>query len=156
VIYHYCSLNNLLKIITSKELYLFNAISMNDSYETNWIIHLINEELSKRNNDFNDEDIKYLDRSFSSNRLYPYISCFSLDSDSLSQWRAYADDGKGVAIGFNEECFGVKKWIPSNTAVLNDSMGYFDCIYDEIEQRKLINYALVNHFLLRKRTMHMN
>jgi len=129
---------------------------MNDSYETNWIIHLINEELSKRNNDFNDEDIKYLDRSFSSNRLYPYISCFSLDSDSLSQWRAYADDGKGVAIGFNEECFGVKKWIPSNTAVLNDSMGYFDCIYDEIEQRKLINYALVNHFLLRKRTMHMN
>lgn len=142
MVYHYCSLEIFLKIIMSKELFLFNATSMNDSLETNWIIHLVNEELSKRKNDFKDEDIKNLSTSFFLNRLYPYISCFSLDGDSLSQWKAYADDGKGVAIGFNEECFGVRKWIPGNTAVLNDSIGYFDCIYDEVYQRKLVNNAL--------------
>lgn len=30
-----------------------------------------------------------------------YICCFSENGDILSQWRAYADDGKGLAIGFN-------------------------------------------------------
>jgi hypothetical protein len=28
------------------------------------------------------------------------VGCFSLDGDLLSQWRAYADDGRGFAIGF--------------------------------------------------------
>ena len=28
-----------------------------------------------------------------------YCCCFSEDGDSLGQWRAYADDGRGVAIG---------------------------------------------------------
>jgi hypothetical protein len=28
------------------------------------------------------------------------LACFSLDADVLSQWRAYADDGCGFAIGF--------------------------------------------------------
>lgn len=30
-------------------------------------------------------------------------SCFSLDGDVLSQWRAYSDDGKGYAIGFRAQ-----------------------------------------------------
>jgi hypothetical protein len=29
------------------------------------------------------------------------ISSYSLDPDVLSQWRAYADDGRGFAIGFS-------------------------------------------------------
>lgn len=30
-----------------------------------------------------------------------YFCCFSESSDLLSQWRAYGNDGQGVAIGFN-------------------------------------------------------
>ena len=30
-----------------------------------------------------------------------FISCFSMEKDLLSQWRAYGDDGKGLALGFN-------------------------------------------------------
>ena len=52
MIYHYCSLENFHKIIESKELFLFNANSMNDNLETNWIIHLVREGLSKRNDEF--------------------------------------------------------------------------------------------------------
>jgi hypothetical protein len=115
---------------------------MNDSLETNWINHLVDEELLKRKADFNDNDIKNLSIHYRLNRTYPYLSCFSSDSDSLSQWRTYADDGKGVAIGFNEECFCVPRNIPVNTAVIKDSIGYFDCIYDEVIQRELINKAL--------------
>ena len=148
MIYHYCSLEKLNKIITSKELFLFNANSMNDRSETLWIIQLINEELSKRKEQFNEADVKKLSTSFSLNRTYPYLSCFSSDSDLLSQWRAYADDGKGIAIGFNEEYLGVPKRIPVNTAVVKDSVGYFDCIYDENIQRKTINREIDASLLL--------
>ena len=31
----------------------------------------------------------------------PLIGCFSKNGDLLSQWRAYAEDGKGFSIGFD-------------------------------------------------------
>ncbi len=34
--------------------------------------------------------------------FYIFIGCFSNHGDSLSQWRAYAEDGKGVSIGFDK------------------------------------------------------
>jgi hypothetical protein len=33
--------------------------------------------------------------------LHPLISCFSKNPDVLSQWRGYAKDGTGVALGFD-------------------------------------------------------
>ncbi len=44
------------------------------------------------------EGCKFFDKLF-------HICCFSGESDSLSQWAMYADDGKGVAIGFNSDMF---------------------------------------------------
>lgn len=35
--------------------------------------------------------------------LGKFISCFSKKGDLLGQWRSYADDGKGIAIGYNLE-----------------------------------------------------
>lgn len=32
--------------------------------------------------------------------VHTYVGCFSKSDDDLGQWRAYADDGCGVAIGF--------------------------------------------------------
>ena len=37
-----------------------------------------------------------------SKKIKRYICCFSGDGDLLSQWRAYADDGKGISIGFKK------------------------------------------------------
>lgn len=37
---------------------------------------------------------------------YPeYVTCFSKNSDSVSQWIAYADNGQGIAIDFDETAF---------------------------------------------------
>lgn len=33
-------------------------------------------------------------------RVHPFVFCLSRERDSLGQWRAYADDGRGFAIGF--------------------------------------------------------
>lgn len=32
---------------------------------------------------------------------HPFVSCLSLDGNSLDQWRKYANDGRGYAIGFH-------------------------------------------------------
>jgi hypothetical protein len=34
-------------------------------------------------------------------RLATYVACFSAERDDLSQWRAYAGDGAGYALGFS-------------------------------------------------------
>lgn len=37
-----------------------------------------------------------------SKKIKRYICCFSGDGDLLSQWRAYADDGQGISVGFKK------------------------------------------------------
>lgn len=45
-----------------------------------------------------------LDRFRKYSDILVYAACFSGESDLLSQWCEYADNGKGVAIGFNLKC----------------------------------------------------
>lgn len=36
-----------------------------------------------------------------------FLACFSTTGDSLSQWRAYADDARGFSVGFDPSCLDV-------------------------------------------------
>lgn len=42
---------------------------------------------------------------------HPFIACFSEAPDLLGQWRSYADDGRGFAVGFNAD--SLKKQLPA-------------------------------------------
>jgi hypothetical protein len=55
---------------------------------------------------FQDYDVDQLYHTLieEANLIY-YVCCFSKSDDLLSQWRGYANDGHGVAIGFNEFLF---------------------------------------------------
>lgn len=103
ILYHYCNLNTFLSLIQNKCFWLSDINSMNDYSEMHWaydrFIEAANHEYEAVGRDFLD----HLDRYVSSaqTRLLPLVCCFSTDGDVLSQWRAYADDGKGVAIGFD-------------------------------------------------------
>lgn len=144
MIYHYTSVENFIKIIESKELYLFNAFNMNDNLEINWINHLIDDEFKNYQNENlrkQTMDLYYL------NKTTPYICCFSYDGDLLSQWRAYADDGSGVSIGFDESQLNVDKKIPSTGISSDLSTGLFDCIYDEEIQRNFIHSSFASNIL---------
>lgn len=59
------------------------------------------------------------------------IACFSHEGDKLSQWRAYGDDGTGVALGFD-----------ANTLALlrNEKMNILvdDVVYSKEKQLKII------------------
>ena len=71
-----------------------------------------------------------------------YTVCFSGNGDLLSQWRGYADDGKGVAIGFKTKY--LKKWhdcvildgAPFQTAAFNKVNYSFSEMNDLVELKK--------------------
>ncbi len=109
VFYHYCSLDTFIKILKSKKIWLGNPCKMNDSQELLWYFNLIPEEIdftvdehgikSKKISSIKSELLGFFKDSFY-NQEIPYIASFSEDGDILSQWRSYADNGKGVSIGF--------------------------------------------------------
>ena len=118
VLYHYCSVDTMLKIIQNSCIWLSDANKMNDKEELRYFACQMNELVSKlldkhqREFDSNliNETRKILNKHISSifsgsayivRNSRHYICCFSENGDLLSQWRAYGNDGKGVAIGFN-------------------------------------------------------
>lgn len=100
LLYHYCTMESFLAIIQSKRIRLSNSFILNDSRENTWINNYINQAIS----DFKtNETEKFVDgfiELYNGYKFTPYVSCFSKDGDSLSQWRAYSNDATGVAIGF--------------------------------------------------------
>jgi len=76
---------------------------MNDYTELHWAYDRFIEAINLVKDDYEKEFLDFLDIIISRTQLHtlPLLSCFSTDGDVLSQWRAYADDGAGVAIGFD-------------------------------------------------------
>jgi hypothetical protein len=111
ILYHYCSVEALLSIIQSKYLRLTNVRYMNDCKEISWIYELAKKVLWDKQFRCTSENesrlckrlLSHCDDLFLDETFFPsfYCSCFSKNGDSLSQWRACADDGRGVAIGFH-------------------------------------------------------
>lgn len=82
-------------------------MSSNDRSEGTW---LLNSWLQKI--DRNDRAQKIGTQNYIRHRLTEYLAlgtCFSENGDLLSQWRGYAQDGKGFAINFNADL--LNKWV---------------------------------------------
>lgn len=109
LIYHYCSMDSFSKIIENKELWLTSSVKMNDITEGNWIIAVLRKYVEE-NLVSSKADIKFANSMLdfiSLNSSYIYMTCFSQTGDLLSQWRAYADDCKGISIGFRLNSFSI-------------------------------------------------
>lgn len=131
--YHYCSLDTFLNILRNKSIYLSDPLKMNDTAEIKWYLNRINDVSKKTNGydsvlemmrfrsgiDFCFEDL--LNYLKSQGKRSIYISCFSEEPDLLSQWRAYADDGKGVSIGFDlNQLATYDNWLIEKVIYTND------------------------------------
>lgn len=102
-IYQYCSINTFHSMIKNKEIWASHYDAMNDTQEMVWIEKYI-ESFYDKNKDIKihsafpkEEFIKL----YSPYRYLAFLSCFSSDRDMLSQWRGYANQGTGFAVGFN-------------------------------------------------------
>ena len=116
IVYHYCSLESLNSILNHRSLRLTNILKSNDSMEISWICRYYDGEFEnayKNASDLLKEKISlerfkgymrlFTDEFFNENNadFRYYVTCFSYQDDLLSQWRGYADDGRGAAIGFD-------------------------------------------------------
>jgi hypothetical protein len=102
LIYHYCPPQAFLEIVRSRAIWHSAYYALNDLSERRWAysifekaIHLIEEEVGK---EFIEAIRAMVGMALKGSLMM--ISSYSLDPDVLSQWRAYADDGRGFAIGF--------------------------------------------------------
>lgn len=113
IIYHYCSGESFLGIIRSKKLWLSGIMNMSDYSEVLLARTIINEELHRLASRFDESIIESFVQNFQANEFRPYICCFSSAQDKLSQWRGYADDGRGFAIGFDSNILCQSTAMPS-------------------------------------------
>lgn len=116
-IYHYCSLDTFVQIMNNKTLRLCDLSKTNDSLEKIWGMRLVEDALVqeleankialnlKEDYWYGDSVHNHLEQLQEELRMQlehlTLIACFSKERDKLSQWRAYGNDGKGIAIGFN-------------------------------------------------------
>lgn len=112
-VYHYCSVDTFLKIITNKELWLTDVTKSNDSKELQLVLDCLTKKLEQWKNFTNgiNEDFiplsifsEFFEKFKKFEQLF-HVCCFSKDHDSLSQWSMYADNATGIAIGFNSTSF---------------------------------------------------
>jgi Protein of unknown function (DUF2971) len=139
-IYHYTSAENALNILKSGELWFTERAHLNDPSEIKFGIELaeyVARSLASPIADW----LRHLRERFMVPHAY-YTASFSVDGDSLPQWRAYADDGKGIALGFSLGSFD--KDDPAFKILENDPTT-FPVRYDrnrlEYYRRKLIELA---------------
>ncbi|QDT10767.1 DUF2971 domain-containing protein [Planctomycetes bacterium K23_9] len=102
VIYHYCDANALLSILTNQKLWYTHAAYLNDTMEIRKGVEFCEELLSSRLKAVASDPVISSAKAYLANaeKWQYYVCCFSKGRDKLSQWRAYANDGDGFAVGF--------------------------------------------------------
>ena len=101
VLYHYCSMSTFYNIVSSRTIRVSNAYKMNDSKEIKLIFDMLTKHFPNLIEEVN--TLATLMTWATSNDTFqrPHIFCLSSERNKLSQWRGYADDGQGIAIGFH-------------------------------------------------------
>lgn len=106
LVFHYTKCDTALKILESNSLRLTHYGFLNDYQEMvcgmAWAEVAVEDAHRKvKGKYFSASQWEELKERLKAPPVAPvFVGCFSEMSDSLAQWRAYADDGSGVAIGF--------------------------------------------------------
>jgi hypothetical protein len=146
-LFHYCSTVRFHAIATSNNIRFSDINMLNDESEMRWAYSIFEEaatRLVKRQGVLADAPvievafIDAIDNVFSEVpfSLHPFVACFSLNPDLLSQWRAYADDGRGFSIGFSG--VSLRRQMPAT---------FLRVLYDKEQQVKEMMAAIVAVYL---------
>lgn len=120
-LFHYCSNQKCFSILGGKTLRMSDIQKSNDHQELRLffprLLHYIEslyiqQPFPIKYRNLTDvsammimvrESLDYWNRRFLDGEFSDFVVCFSEVPDVLSQWRGYADDGKGCCIGFSKE-----------------------------------------------------
>lgn len=141
-VYHYCSAESFRAILESGALRFSDINMLNDPTEHRWGYSIFEKAATRLIKRIGISDqvptmpvqfFDAVDEILSRSQLiaHPFISCLSLEGNSLDQWRKYADDGRGYAIGFRASAL---KHLP---------ISLLQVLYDEEKQVLEMMAALV-------------
>lgn len=121
LLYHYSSNRGCFGILDDKYIRMSDILNSND-YEELQLFYpdvlfaieklYINDPFELKYNALHNIDAlrelldmtqRMIDDSLQKKTFSNFVVCFSEKKDTLSQWRGYADDGKGMCIGFSKE-----------------------------------------------------
>jgi hypothetical protein len=102
-LYHYCSANTFLSIAMGQSLWASEFTLSNDLLEGKWIDKTIEHLCDGKNIPKNQRERILSHVNGLRTTLGAVGFCLSEESDLLSQWRGYADDGRGVSVGLRRE-----------------------------------------------------
>jgi hypothetical protein len=107
IIYHYTDDVGLRGILESGQLWLSDIFSLNDpselSHGLSQAVNLLNKKVENSPPEkrvFAEHFSNFLTFGLKNTAHY-FVCSFSYDNDDLGQWRAYADNGRGFALGFD-------------------------------------------------------
>jgi hypothetical protein len=103
IYYHYCSTASFHAIVQSHALWLSSLSLSNDTMEGKLVASAI-VRLAERDS-LDEDDVRRIQDNigFFEENIDGLGFCLSEDGDLLSQWRGYAENATGVAIGFSAE-----------------------------------------------------
>lgn len=127
-LYHYTSNSVFLSILKNHSIWLSSRWHLNDTKE-GCIFKEIVQSRHLKNGMGNPTEINRRIDSFGF-----YVNCLTAAHDMLSQWRGYAGDGTGVAIGFDRDI--LKKSVFENKSELFLAKVEYVKSYDDLEEDK--------------------
>lgn len=151
-LFYYCSLDTFVNIINNKSIWLTEIGKSNDSLEQKYlateIIYNLDKYIKFRcKHSINNQEIENLQNEFytkiRANRFNPVWGiCFSEKQDDLSQWRGYADDAKGMCIGFSTEYLDTINKLSdiNSSAQINDCFRFRKVEYGNEAIKNYLNF----------------
>ncbi len=115
-LYHYTNAVGLKGILESQTIWFTDYRDLNDPSELVHGIEMCGEVIRGLSSGSDQRVVEFLDivkrlmsqKNFAG-RLDFFIASFSRARDDLGQWRAYADDGRGFALGLSPDLFAVQE-----------------------------------------------
>lgn len=141
-IYHYTDVRSALAIIESGHFWFTERAHLNDTLELQYGLRIglevFEEAVRKAGPTVPQQAADHLMREIGLGLVeYGYwVASFSYVDDDMSQWRSYADDGRGVCLGFSVQALDMSIFASNIPALFNFLR--FPVGYDESKLRRLL------------------
>ncbi|WP_434480121.1 DUF2971 domain-containing protein [Gemmatimonas sp.] len=134
-LYHYTSPGGLHGILRSRSIWATDVRFLNDAKEAQYAIEIVKARIKAKSSEFPRDLERRWNRALAvASETRAYVTCFSMEGDSLSQWRAYAK--AGYALGFATPSIAETA---RNQSVRTHLL---PCIYSSQSQIEQVDYML--------------